>query len=69
MQIINWGLVKQPLNWLTISIMLILAAMAGTLVLEGVGLAPSTSSNSSDTESAGSDSTSRNGGGPGLTAN
>lgn len=42
MQLVNWGLVKHPLNWFTIVLMLILAAMAGTLVLEGFGVTPST---------------------------
>lgn len=42
MQLVNWGLVKHPLNWFTIVVMLVLAAMAGTLVLNGLGLAPST---------------------------
>jgi hypothetical protein len=42
MHIVNWGLVKHPLNWLTVVFMLIIAAMAGTLVLEGVGIQPKT---------------------------
>lgn len=42
MQLINWSLVKQPLNWATIVLMLVLAAMAGTLVLQGLGIHPST---------------------------
>lgn len=45
MTLINWGLVKHPMNWATIALMLIIAAMAGTLVLEGVGMAPKTSGN------------------------
>jgi hypothetical protein len=43
MQLINWPLVKSPLNWLTIILMLLIAAMAGTLVLEGLGIQPTTS--------------------------
>lgn len=42
MHIVNWGLVKHPLNWLTVFLMLYLAAMAGTLVLEGFGITPET---------------------------
>lgn len=42
MQIINWGIVKHPLNWATVFLMLVIAAMAGTLVLQGLGLAPAT---------------------------
>lgn len=40
MQLINWGLVKHPLNWFTIALMLFLAAMAGTLALELLGVTP-----------------------------
>lgn len=40
MQIVNWGLVKHPMNWATIIFMLFIAAMAGTLVLEGFGIQP-----------------------------
>jgi hypothetical protein len=42
MQLINWGLVKHPLNWGTVVLMLFLAAMAGTLVLQGAGFSPAT---------------------------
>jgi hypothetical protein len=42
MQIVNWGLVKHPLNWLTVILMLFLAAMAGTLALQGFGITPDT---------------------------
>jgi hypothetical protein len=44
MQLVNWGLIKHPLNWATIVLMLVIAAMAGTLVLQGVGFTPSTNS-------------------------
>lgn len=40
--IVNLGLLKHPLNWFTVVLMLILAAMAGTLVLEGFGIQPQT---------------------------
>jgi len=43
MAIVNFNMLKHPLNWLTVFLMLILAAMAGTLVLEGFGIQPSTS--------------------------
>lgn len=42
MQIVNWGLLKHPLNWLVVFLMLFLAAMAGTLVLQGFGIEPDT---------------------------
>jgi hypothetical protein len=42
MQIVNWGLLKHPLNWFTIILMLIIAAMAGTLVLTAFGVTPAT---------------------------
>lgn len=42
MQIVNWTLVKHPINWLTIVLMLVIAAMAGTLVLQGLGVEPKT---------------------------
>jgi hypothetical protein len=42
MQLINVGLVKNPLNWLTITLMLILAGVGGALVLKAVGMAPAT---------------------------
>lgn len=40
--IINFALAKQPLNWLTIFLMLFIAAMAGHLVLSYFGVEPST---------------------------
>lgn len=42
MQLVNWSLVKQPLNWATIVMMLVIAAMAGTLILQGLGVMPAT---------------------------
>lgn len=42
MQIVNWKLISHPINWLTVVLMLLLAAMAGTLVLQGLGITPST---------------------------
>jgi hypothetical protein len=42
MQLVNWSLVRQPLNWATIVLMLVIAAMAGTLILHGAGFTPAT---------------------------
>lgn len=46
MELVNFNLLKHPLNWLTIVFMLFLAAMLGTLVLEGLGITPSTGDDS-----------------------
>lgn len=40
--LVNFGLLKHPLNWLTVFLMLIIAAMAGSLVLSGLGIEPTT---------------------------
>jgi hypothetical protein len=37
---INWELMKHPLNWITIIFMLIIAGMAGHLLLSVAGLEP-----------------------------
>lgn len=42
MQLINWNLAKQPVNWLTIALMLFIAAMGGHLVLSYFGVEPAT---------------------------
>lgn len=42
MNLVNFGLLKHPLNWLTVFLMLMIAAMAGTLVLSGLGIEPDT---------------------------
>lgn len=42
MQLINYSLIKQPLNWLTIVLMLLFAAVFGTMFLKAVGMAPAT---------------------------
>jgi hypothetical protein len=47
MPILNYGLMKHPNNWLTVGLMLFLAAMAGTLVLHGIGHEPSTGADES----------------------
>ena len=41
---LNFALLKQPLNWLTIILMLYLAAMFGTLALQYAGIEPATGS-------------------------
>lgn len=40
--LINWKLMSHPMNWITIGLMLFLAAIAGTLALQGLGINPST---------------------------
>ena len=42
MKIVNWALLKNPVNWFTVILMLYLAAIAGTLILEGLGIRPAT---------------------------
>jgi hypothetical protein len=37
---INVGLLKHPLNWLTIVLMLLIAGFAGHLLLSAAGLEP-----------------------------
>jgi len=39
---LNWALLKQPLNWVIILFMLILAGIAGHLVLSALGVEPAT---------------------------
>lgn len=48
MQIVNFSLMKNPLNWLTVILMLYLAAIAGTLILEGLGIRPATGAENQD---------------------
>ena len=40
MQVVNTSLLKHPLNWVIVLFMLILAAMAGHLILSYAGLEP-----------------------------
>jgi hypothetical protein len=42
MQIVNWNLVKHPMNWATVILMLLIAAVGGALVLQGLGVTPKT---------------------------
>ena len=42
MEIVNWGLLKHPLNWLTIVLMLLIAGFAGHLLLSAAGIEPGT---------------------------
>lgn len=39
---LNWSLLKQPLNWIIILFMLILAGIGGHLLLSILGIEPST---------------------------
>jgi hypothetical protein len=48
MTIVNWTLIKHPLNWFTVLLMLFLAAVAGTLILEAFGIQPNTADSSDD---------------------
>lgn len=41
---INWQLAKQPMNWLVIIMMLLIAAIAGHLLLSHFGIEASTAS-------------------------
>lgn len=41
---LNWQLIKHPINWLVIILMLVIAATAGHLVLSYVGMEPATNS-------------------------
>lgn len=43
MKIVNTSLLKQPLNWAIIPLMLLLAAVGGHLVLSYFGVEPKTS--------------------------
>jgi len=42
MQLLNTGLLKSPLNWLTVVLMILLAAIAGHLFLSYIGIEPAT---------------------------
>jgi hypothetical protein len=42
MQLINVGLIKHPLNWFTVGLMILLAAIAGHLLLSYIGVEPAT---------------------------
>lgn len=44
MQVVNIPLLKNPLNWLTIILMLLIAAIFGHLTLSYFGVEPETSS-------------------------
>lgn len=47
MELINLGLLKQPINWLVIILMLVIAAMAGHLLLSYFGVEPVTADSNS----------------------
>jgi hypothetical protein len=59
MQLINFTLVKHPMNWLTIILMLFIAAIGGTLILEAIGVTPATASSPSAGQSPAPDDTGR----------
>lgn len=42
MTIINWGVLKNPLNWAIVVLMLLIAAFAGHYLLALVGISPNT---------------------------
>ncbi len=44
---LNWSLLKHPLNWVIILLMLILAGIAGHLLLSYAGIEPATASTGS----------------------
>ena len=48
MKILNWNLLKHPLNWLTVILMLYFAGIAATLALEALGIRPSTGADDVD---------------------
>lgn len=39
---LNWSLLKHPLNWVIILLMLVLAGMGGHLLLSYAGIEPAT---------------------------
>ncbi len=41
---LNWSVLKSPLNWVTVLMMLILAGIAGHLLLSTLGIEPATDS-------------------------
>jgi hypothetical protein len=46
--VINWALVKHPLNWLIVLLMLTIAGIAGHIVLTHFGAEPQGSSSDSE---------------------
>ena len=45
MELINFGLIKSPVNWFTILLMVLIAGIAIHLVLDFYGITPATSEN------------------------
>lgn len=41
---LNWPLMKNPINWLIVLLMLVIAGMAGHLLLSWAGLEPAQAS-------------------------
>lgn len=46
MQVVNFALLKQPMNWITVILMLVIAGIGGHLVLSYVGVEPQSGANS-----------------------
>lgn len=47
LSMLNWSILKHPLNWIIILMMLILAGIAGHLVLSTLGIEPATDNSNS----------------------
>lgn len=45
MKLINWEIVKNPMNWLIVGMMLLLAGVAGHLVMKRFGIEPKQDNN------------------------
>jgi hypothetical protein len=41
--LINWGIIKHPVNWITVMLMVLIAGIAIHLVLQFYGLTPAKS--------------------------
>lgn len=40
MEVINWRIVKHPLNWITVFLMIFIAGIAIHFILQAVGMVP-----------------------------
>jgi len=40
MRVVNWNLMRHPMNWVTIWLMLFIAGIALHLILQGLGIRP-----------------------------
>lgn len=50
MQIVNTAILKSPINWLTVFLMLLIAALAGHLLLTLAGFEPARRNATTETE-------------------